>query len=89
MAINRKSDGFRSEFLEEPITHLVYMDDVKVYTSGHEELKQIVGTVEATAQALGMRLGKTKFPSKYNYSRTFIYRNEKVFCGLCREGERE
>ena len=49
MAINRKSDGFRSEFMEEPIIHLAYMDDVKVYTLGREELKQIVGTVEATA----------------------------------------
>ena len=30
-------------------------------TSGREELKLIVGTIDTTAEALGIKLGKTKF----------------------------
>ena len=61
MAINRKSGVFRIEYLKVPINHLAYMDDFNVNTSGREELKLIVGTIETTAEALGIKLGKTKF----------------------------
>ena len=92
MAIKSKSGGCRSDYLEEPITHLAYIDDINVYTSGREELNVIVGTIETTAEALGIKLGKTKFRVNITTDEHLFTRTEKcavisVLKGRIKEGD--
>lgn len=42
-AMLRGGEGFRSDFLEEPLTHLSFMDDLKCYEEHKEELTAIAG----------------------------------------------
>ena len=55
--------SFRSQFQAEAITHLFFMDDLKVYEESGEELEATLGVVEDVedvSDAVGMRLGLRK-----------------------------
>ena len=40
------TEGFPSQYLETPITHLFFMDDSKVYSSGPEQLEMELNLVQ-------------------------------------------
>ena len=42
------------------MTHLLYMDDLKLYASNASRLEEVVRTVEKVSGELGMRLGLRK-----------------------------
>ena len=44
----------------ERLTHLFYMDDLKVYAEGERELADMVGAVERASRAVGMAFGMKK-----------------------------
>ena len=56
----RRGGGFHSKHHEDPITHLVYMDDIKLYEEKAEEAEATLGHVEGVARAIGMQLGAPK-----------------------------
>ena len=41
-------------------THLLYMDDLKVYAERHEELLKMIGVVQRVGEAVGMAMGLGK-----------------------------
>ncbi len=43
-----------------PVTHTLFMDDLKIYTGGPEDLEATLTQVERVAEAVGMRLGIRK-----------------------------
>ena len=56
----RERAGFRSVFQGSPVTHLMYMDDLKVYEESPEKLVDTVAVVEDVLTAIGMTLGLRK-----------------------------
>ena len=52
--------GFLSRFQSEAVTHLIFMDDLKIYEESGEELEATLGVVEDVSDAVGMRLGLRK-----------------------------
>ena len=42
------------------VTHLFYMDDLKVYEEDCEEMESTLEMVESAAQAVGMEMGAKK-----------------------------
>ena len=48
--------GFRAYTLREPITHLLFTDDLKVYVSSSSELQVVVELVDKVSEAMGMTL---------------------------------
>ncbi len=56
----RKRAGFRSEFHDDPVTHLSFMDDLKVYAENEEQLEDTVQWVEEVSAAVGMQMGLKK-----------------------------
>ena len=56
----RAGGGFRSEYQDSPITHLAFMDDVKLIEETHEEADATLGVAESAAIAVGMELGEAK-----------------------------
>ena len=56
----RQAGGFKSQYQPRPITHLMYMDDLKVYETDPEELEATAVRVESTSNAFGMQLGADK-----------------------------
>ncbi len=52
--------GFRSEFQEERVSHLMFMDDLKMYEESLAEMEATAGMVEGVAEALGMKFGVKK-----------------------------
>ena len=56
----RERAGFRSVFQGSPVTHLMYMDDLKVYEESPEKLVDTVAVVEDVSTAIGMTLGLRK-----------------------------
>lgn len=52
--------GFSSAFQPRPITHTMFMDDLKVYEESPEELEATISKVEGLARAVGMTLGVRK-----------------------------
>ena len=56
----QRGGGFHSRHHNSPITHLVYMDDIKVYEQSAEEAEATLGHVEGVARAIGMQLGAAK-----------------------------
>ena len=56
----RCAGGFISKYQEKPVTHLVFMDDVKLFEESPEEAEAALCTAEAAARAVGMELGEAK-----------------------------
>ena len=56
----RKGQGFAGEFQKTPLTHLMFMDDLKVYEKSRSQLEKTVLTVEDLSSAMGMTLGLKK-----------------------------
>ena len=56
----RTTKGVRSEFQGKRLTHLMFMDDLKVYSEATPELQLAVQLVEDVSKALGMELGTRK-----------------------------
>ena len=52
--------GFDSRHQPSPITHILYMDDIKLYEPDPEELQATVTLTENAAAAIGMELGVAK-----------------------------
>ena len=55
-----KGAGYESSFLTRPLTHLLFMDDLKVFDESQENLQKKVKVVEDTSSAVGMELGLKK-----------------------------
>ncbi len=55
-----KTRGFQAVHQVDPITHLMYMDDLKVYAENRESLEEVVRLVEEVSWAIGMELGLRK-----------------------------
>ena len=58
-AILRRGDGYESPSMGK-VTHLFYMDDLKLYEEDSEELDATVEQAEAASGAVGMQLGAQK-----------------------------
>ncbi len=56
----RAGGGFESEYQEKPLTHIMFMDDLKVYEQSKKELEATVGTVESVSGAVGMTFSLRK-----------------------------
>ena len=52
--------GVQPSFLPSPVTHILFMDDLKLYGQSPEELGKAVEIVEEVAGAVGMSLGLRK-----------------------------
>ena len=52
--------GYRCAYLMEPLTHLFFMDDLKIYGGGPAQLDQILALVQEGSAAVGMALGLQK-----------------------------
>ena len=52
--------GFGSLYQQAPVTHLLFMDDLKVYEESQVELESTLEVVERLAGAVGMTLGVWK-----------------------------
>ena len=53
----RATKGFYSTHQINPVTHLMFVDDLKVYTDGKSGLEEAVKVVENVSGAMGMELG--------------------------------
>ncbi len=58
----RKGKGFKSIHNPPPlpVTHLMFMDDLKLYEESREELEEPIRKVEKLSEQVGMRLGLRK-----------------------------
>ncbi len=52
--------GFRSKFHATPVTHQLYVDDLKLYAESKEMLERMVGVAEEISTAVGMEFGLKK-----------------------------
>ena len=50
----RETEGFHSTHQNEPVTHLMFVDDLKVYADGKRGLEEAVEVVEKVSGAMGM-----------------------------------
>ncbi len=56
----RKRKGFTTVHRPLPVTHLMFMDDLKIYEEDREGLSQAVGVVEQVTEIVGMKMGLRK-----------------------------
>ena len=56
----RKSKGFSMPYLGSPVTHLFFMDDLKVYAKNAKQLGAKLQVVDRVSRAVGMELGLRK-----------------------------
>ncbi len=56
----RTTNGFRAIHQAEPITHLMFVEDLKVYAEDRIGLEEAVRMVEEVLGAMGMELGLRK-----------------------------
>ncbi len=56
----RETDGFHSTHQNGPITHLMFVDDLKVYAESGMMLEAAIGVVENVSGAMGVELGLKK-----------------------------
>ena len=56
----RATKGFYSTHQINPVTHLMFVDDLKVYTDGKSGLEEAVKVVENVSGAMGMEFGLRK-----------------------------
>ena len=59
-ALRENGEGFKEYGLEIPITHLLFMDDLKVYAKGKADLSKVVRLVDRTSEEMGMTMGLRK-----------------------------
>ena len=52
--------GFKSRFQPKPVTHIFFMDDLKVYEECKQDLEATLSMVEGVSEAVGMKLGLKK-----------------------------
>ena len=57
-AINEETDGYLNQYLPGVVTHMAYMDDVKLYGTNKKAVCRAVNTVERVAEETEMRLGR-------------------------------
>ena len=56
----RAAPGIVSSFQRSKVTHLLYMDDLKLYASSKSRLEEVVRTAEKVSGELEMSLGLRK-----------------------------
>ena len=56
----RQQEGFRSRWQTRAVTHLMFMDDLKVYEASEDKLRETLAGVEEVSGCLGMSLGLRK-----------------------------
>ena len=56
----RKSAGYDCVALGSPVTHQLFMDNLKIYSQGRRELSSAVNVVERVSKAIGMEFGLRK-----------------------------
>jgi len=56
----RNTTGYPARFLTNPATHLMFVDDLKIYASGAKALGQSLKVVKRITTAIGMRIGAQK-----------------------------
>ena len=56
----RKTEGYRVPYLDYPVTHQYYMDDLKVYAKSSKALGDTLTVVDRVSHAVGMELGLRK-----------------------------
>ncbi len=56
----RERVGFQSKFHVMPVTHQMYVDDLKLYAESKEMLERMVGVTEEVSAAVGMEFGLKK-----------------------------
>jgi len=52
--------GYHCLHVEEPLTHILYMDDLKLFTRDKDALEDMMKVVDEGSQAIGMSLGLRK-----------------------------
>ena len=52
--------GYKHSKSQEKINHLMYMDDIKLFTKNQKELETIIQTVRIYSQNIGMEFGTEK-----------------------------
>ena len=58
--ILRRKVGYPGRFQRAPVTHLMLMDDLKVYEESWGQLERTVEEVEEVSEAMGMAFGLKK-----------------------------
>lgn len=56
----RATTGYSTKFLLEPVTHLMFVDDLKVFAPGEAALARSMKVVERITAAIGMSIGARK-----------------------------
>ena len=56
----RRTKGFVASGMPGPLTHLFFVDDLKVYASSRENLNKVLKVVQRGSKAVGMALGLNK-----------------------------
>ena len=56
----RKTGGYRMPYLDKPVTHQYFMDDLKVYAESSTALGATLEVVDRVSRAVGMELGLRK-----------------------------
>ena len=76
--------GYKCLHVEEAITHLFYMDDLKLFARDNEALEVMLSIVDEGSQAVGMSLGLRK------YGVAHMVKGRRTFVGnLTLDGERQ
>ena len=52
--------GYHCLHVEEPLTHILYMDDLKLFAQDEDALESMMQVVDVRSQAIGMNLGLWK-----------------------------
>ena len=60
MILNEESKGYKLGNSGKLVNHLLFMDDLKVYASGKDELDALLGSVEEYSNDIGMEFGMDK-----------------------------
>ena len=60
LSLELNSSGYRYKIRTEHITHLLYMDDLKLYAKDDSELEELLGIVKRFSNDIGTDLGLSK-----------------------------
>ena len=60
LSLELNSSGYRYKIRTEHITHLFYMDDLKLYAKDDSELEELLGIVKRFSNDIGTELGLSK-----------------------------
>ena len=56
----RTTSGYTARLLKEPVTHLMFVDDLKIYASGGAAMGRSLKEVERITNSIGMKIGASK-----------------------------